>query len=245
MSSRARAHALLALAALLTGCMSDASQPPPSDGLRTLALGDSYTIGEGVAPADRWPEQLAARLRQPAGDGAAGSELEVAEPQVVAQTGWTVAELAAGIDEVRPRGPFDLVTLLIGVNDQYRGARAGAYRAEFESMLDRAVAFADGEPGRVVVVSIPDWGVTPFGAADARGPARIAGEVDAFNAAAREAAAARGAAWVDVTGVSRTQGDRVVADGLHPDARAYASWTDRIEPAVRAALAHQARAQRF
>ena len=222
----------LTLSALLAGCMSD-PEPRP-DGLRILALGDSYTVGEGVGPAERWPEQLADRLRQPEGDRAG---LAVAPPEIVAVTGWTVAELADGIDQARPQGPFDLVTLLVGVNDQYRGGSARAYRAEIGPMLDRAVAFAGGRPGRVVAVSIPDWGVTPFGAADARGPARIADEVDAFNAVARAQAAARGVAWVDVTRLSRQHGDRVVADGLHPDARAYATWTDRIGPAVRAALA--------
>ena len=221
----------IALSALVAGCMSD-PEPRP-DGLRILALGDSYTIGEGVASPERWPEQLADRLRQQAGGGGLG----VAPPEIVAETGWTVAELADGIGRAGPQSPFDLVTLLVGVNDQYRGTSTRAYRAEIGPMLDWAVAFAGGRAGRVVAVSIPDWGVTPFGAADARGPARIADEVDAFNAVARAEADARGVAWVDVTDLSRQQGDRVVADGLHPDGQAYAAWTDRIEPAARAALA--------
>ena len=211
------------------------SDDPAPDGLRILALGDSYTAGEGVAPPDRWPEQLAARLR--ASRVAGGPGAGVAPPQVIAVTGWTVAELAQGVDAAQPRGPFDVVTLAIGVNDQYRGGSPRAYRAEIGPMLDRAVALAGGRPGRVVGVSIPDWGVTPFGAADARGPAAIAQGVDAFNAAARRETEARGAVWVDVTDLSRRQGDQTVDDGLHPDARAYAAWTDRIAPAVRAALA--------
>ncbi len=150
-------------------------------------------------------------------------------------TGWTTGELDAGIDAAAPRGPFDLVTLLIGVNNQYRGLALDAYRAEYGALLARAVDVAGGEPGRVLAVSIPDWGATPF-AAD-RDRAQIAAEVDAFNAAARSEARAAGVAWVDVTALSRTQGTLVVPDGLHPNAQAYAAWTDRIAPAARRALA--------
>ncbi len=207
---------------------------PPETPLRILALGDSYTIGEGVEPADRWPEQVAARLRR---DG-----LEVAPLQTVAVTGWTAAELSAGLDAAGleaagPEAPFDLVTLLIGVNDQYDEVPEADYRDTVGALLDRAVALAGHHARRVVAVSFADWGVTPFGAADARGPARIAERVDAFNAIAQAQAQARGVAWVDVTEVSRQLGDRVVADGLHPDAIAYAAWTDRILPAARRALA--------
>ncbi len=215
------------LSFVLTSCMSDT--PSPDAGLRFLALGDSYTIGEGVARAERWPEQLAERLRQ--------SGVEVAPPEIVAVTGWTTDELAEGIDRADPQGPFDLVTLLIGVNNQYRETPEADYRAEVGALLGRAVELGGGDPARVVAVSFPDWGVTPFGAADARGPARIRDQVDAFNAIAQAEAESRGIAWVDLADLSRQQGDRVVDDGLHPDARAYAAWTDRILPAARAALA--------
>ena len=200
------------------------SDPPTA--LRFLALGDSYTAGEGVAPGDRWPDALAARLRA---DG-----IRLAPPEVVASTGWTTDELDAGIDEARPQGPYALVTLLIGVNDQYRGRPLDAYRRAFYGLLGRAIAFAGGAPSRVVAVSIPDWSVTPF-AAD-RDRARIAREVDAFNAAARADAAGAGAHWADVTPLSRTQGAATVGDGLHPNAEAYRAWALRIEPAARAAL---------
>ena len=229
--------ALAALVLLAPGCMPDAPTPADSARLDTdvegaaryLALGDSYTIGEGVPAPGRWPVQLAAVLRP--------SDTPVTDPQLVAVTGWTVDELDAGIDAADPQGAFDLVTLLIGVNDQYRGLPIEGYRERYRAMLRRAVGFAGGDPGRVVAVSFPDWGATPFGGRDARSREQIAAEVDAFNAAARAEAEAAGVTWVDVTGLSRQQGDLVVADELHPSAEAYAAWAERIAPAARAALA--------
>ncbi len=222
----------LAVLVLAAGCMPDvppAESAPPrasAGAPRFLALGDSYTIGEGVAPADRWPMRLAAALR------AAG--VPVTDPEIVAVTGWTVEELDVGIDAADPQGPYDLVTLLIGVNDQYRGYGIEGYRTQYRAMLARAVAFAGGDPSRVVAVSFPDWGVTPF-AAD-RDAARVATEVDAFNATARAIAKAAGVAWIDITPLSRTQGALVAGDGLHPNVAAYAAWAESIRPAAEAAL---------
>jgi lysophospholipase L1-like esterase len=195
---------------------------------RLLALGDSYTIGEGVPPEARWPSVVAARLR--------ASGVDLAEPAIVAETGWTTDELAAGIDAAAPEAPFDLVTLLIGVNDQYRARGADTYREPYRALLRRAIAFASGEASRVVAISIPDWGVTAFGAQDARGPEAIGREIDLYNAIAREEAARAGAAWACVTPLSRTQGTRTVDDDLHPDAAAYAAWADVVAPLARRAL---------
>ena len=223
----------LALLVLAAGCMSESPVSPPAleppGPVRYLALGDSYTIGEGNKSADRWPNPLADALRE--------AGLDVEPPVIVARTGWTVDELDAGINAADPQGPFDLVTLLIGVNDQYRRYPVDGYRTDYRAMLQRAIGFAGGDPGHVVAVSFPDWGVTPFGGRDERGPDQIAAEVDAFNAVAREEAEAAGVAWVDVTELSRSQGDLVVSDGLHPNAAAYAGWVERIAPAARAALA--------
>jgi len=196
---------------------------PQGDPVRLLALGDSYTIGEGVDPADRWPVLLAGALR----DRGVG----VADPVIVARTGWTVVELGTGIDQAGPVGPFDLVTLQIGVNDQYRGYPVEGFRDGFGALLDRAIGFADGDPGRLVVVLIPDWGVTPF--AGGRDRERIASEIDAFNRVVAVAAAGRGVEFVDVTPISRRAGDEpglVTGDGLHPSREMYALWVERLLP---------------
>lgn len=194
--------------------------------VRFLALGDSYTVGEGVEPAARWPVQLAGRLRE--------RGIEVGEPEIIAVTGWTTDELAAGIDRAQPAGPFDLVSLLIGVNNQYRGRTAGEYRQQFRELLTRAIAFAGGEPGRVVVVSIPDWGVTPFAAG--RDSGRIRDEIDAFNRANREEADAVGAHYVDITPLTRRWPQEVTGDGLHPSGGQYRRWAESMLPVVMGAL---------
>lgn len=201
------------------------------DALRFLALGDSYTIGEGVAEHERWPMQLATRLR------ADGTDLGT--PRFLATTGWTTDELSAAMDTQHFDPPYDLVSLSIGVNNQYRGRDAENYRSEFVALLARATALAGGRPQRVVVVSIPDWGVTRFGAESGRDVARIAHELDAFNAINREETLRRHAHWADVSAPSRHAGadaSMLAADGLHPSGKQYARWLQAIVPAARAAL---------
>ena len=163
--------------------------------------------------------------------------LRVAPPQVIAATGWTTDELSAALGGAAPEGPFHLVTLLIGVNNQYRGRSLDEYRIEFQALVGRAIALATGDPARVVVLSIPDWGVTPF--AEGRDRARIAREIDAFNGANREAAEAAGASHVDVTAASRelsTRDGMLTADGLHPSGRQYRHWAQLVLPVARRAL---------
>jgi lysophospholipase L1-like esterase len=198
---------------LAIACGSSARVP-----IRFLALGDSYTIGESVAPSDRWPNRLARALRIP-------------EPQIIAKTGWTTDELSAAIAAADPKGPFDLVTLLIGVNNQYRGRSADEYRQQFAVLLERAIGFAGGNAPRVVVVSIPDWGVTPYAAG--RDRARIAAEIDRFNTFARQETTRAGARWVDITPISRRAAAEpalIASDGLHPSAAMYAEWVKVISP---------------
>jgi len=211
-----------ALVLLLAGCAH--AKPPATARVNYLALGDSYTIGEGVAAKDRWPVQLARLL------GERG--IAVADPAIIAKTGWTTDELAAAIPE--QTGTYALVTLLIGVNNQYRGRDLEEYRTQFVSLLERAVTFAAGDPKRVVVLSIPDWGVTPF--AKDRDRARVAAEIDRFNAVNREETTRAGARWVDVTAISRSDPQDVVDDGLHPSPRAYAAWAHAALPQAEAAL---------
>ncbi len=199
---------------------------------RYLALGDSYTIGEGVPDGGRWPVQLAAALR--------GEGIALAEPRIIATTGWTTDELDAAIDAAEPIGEFGFVSLLIGVNNQYRGRGVDEYREQFAALLRRAIGFAGGRRDRVLALSIPDWGVTRFGRDSGRDLARVSRELDAYNAAARDICAEHGVAFVDITPVSRERGleDAMLAeDGLHPSAAMYAEWTRLALPAARGLLA--------
>ena len=194
-----------------------------------LALGDSYSIGEGVPEAGRWPVQLAVRLRR---EGVA-----LDDPTIVATTGWTTDELSAAMDAANLTPPYELVSLLIGVNNQYRGRSAGEYRDEFRRLLERAVDLAGMRSERVLVLSIPDWGVTPFAHGSGRDVLRIASELDIYNAIAREETERRGAHFVDITGISRQHPALLAEDGLHPSAAQYALWTEAAVPTAVAMLA--------
>ena len=188
-----------------------------------LALGDSYTIGESVDSTLRWPEQLAEGLR---GDG-----IPTGEPVIIARTGWTTDELARGIEEAGLTGAYDLVSLLIGVNNQYRGRELEEYRLQLLDLLSQATSFAGGDPRRVLVLSIPDWGVTPF--AEGRDRAQIAREIDAFNRVCRNESESAGVWYRDVTGISReaaTDPSLVAEDGLHPSGAMYALWAQAALP---------------
>ncbi|WP_199099635.1 SGNH/GDSL hydrolase family protein [Dyella sp. ASV21] len=197
--------------------------------MRYLALGDSYSIGEGVPEAGRWPMQLAVRLRR---EGVA-----LDDPRIVATTGWTTDELAAAMDAATFEPPYDLVSLLIGVNNQYRGRSAEDYRREFGHMLKRAVGLAGDRAERTLVLSIPDWGVTPFAHGSGRDVRRIAQELDTYNAIAHEEASQHGVAFVDITGLSRQHPALLAEDGLHPSAAQYALWTEAALPVAKALLA--------
>jgi len=195
----------------------------PQSSARFLALGDSYTIGEGVDASERWADQLVRRLGE--------VDVDVDLPEIVAQTGWTTDELDAALQEADVAGPYDLVTLLIGVNNQYRGRDAVEYSEGFFRLLDQAVVLAGGRSRNVVVISIPDWGVTPTGEGHNR--AKVAAEIDVYNGLAKRVTRVRGARWVDITDLSRLASDNpafTTQDGLHPTAAMYSLWVDRILP---------------
>jgi lysophospholipase L1-like esterase len=191
-----------------------------------LVLGDSYSIGEGVAEGERWPAQLVAALHS--------RGITFAPPHYIARTGWTTDELSAAIDAEEQAGklhpPYRLVTLLVGVNDQYRGRPVSEFKPQFSTLLDRAIGFAGGDASHVLVLSIPDWGVTPFARASGRDRTQVARELDAYNDASRELCVARGVRWIDITWMTRGEGadTDVVDDGLHPSPAMYSRWVARL-----------------
>lgn len=228
-----RLFALISLVALSCGT---GHPPEPASVTPTapvagsyLALGDSYTIGEGAATADRWPVQLAALARQ--------QQVNLLAPDIIARTGWTTAELADAIATANNPKTYDLVSLQIGVNNQYRGQSVAQYRTEFRGLLQTAVRFAANRPGRVFVLSIPDWGQSPFAEGEDR--ARIGADIDQFNTAAKAECQLAGVAFVDITPLSRAAaGDasQFTRDGLHYSGPQMRRWAEAALPVVQAAV---------
>lgn len=192
-----------------------------------LALGDSYTIGEEVGIESSFPYQLA--------DGLNNCGLVIGIPRIIATTGWTSGELQHAINKSGLNQKFDLVTLLIGVNNQYRGESPEQFRAEFKALLQTAIDFADGNKARVFVLSIPDWGVTPYAVNSGRDQQRIAEEINGFNALKKEETMALGISYTDITTTSRKAANDIellTPDGLHYSAKMYAEWVDILLPTV-------------
>lgn len=193
-----------------------------------LALGDSYTIGESVEPSQRWPVQLVDDLRS------AGFNIE--QPRIIARTGWTTDELMTAMDTSELNSPYDMVSLLIGVNNQYRGRDTANYREELEILMDRAIELAGDDHGKVFIVSIPDWGVTPFAKQQGRNPANIAEEINAYNSIKQEMAKRKNLEYINITDISReasNKPDYLADDGLHPSGKMYKAWVERIFPVAR------------
>jgi lysophospholipase L1-like esterase len=194
-----------------------------------LALGDSYTIGEQVPAEDNFPHQLVAMLNK---DG-----IPTATPEIIAVTGWTTDELTAAIKEKNIRGTYSFVTLLIGVNNQYRGRTVENYREEYTALLVQAIGFAGGKPERVFVLSIPDWGVTPF--AEGRDKPKVAQEIDAYNKAKEEITKAHNCHWLEITQSTREHGTDetyLVEDKLHYSGKEYKVWAERLVEMVKGEL---------
>jgi lysophospholipase L1-like esterase len=191
-----------------------------------LALGDSYTIGEQVLPEENFPHQTVALLQQQA--------IEVDAPIIIAQTGWTTDELDAAITAAAVTGQFDIVSLLIGVNNQYRGRSVNDFKIEFKQLLQRAVQFAANKPNHVFVVSIPDWGVTPFAAG--RNREQIGVEIDAYNKTCEVEAKQCGAHFINITASQSADGNKdefLAVDKLHPSAKEYTKWAKQLSAAIK------------
>lgn len=186
-----------------------------------LALGDSYTIGESVMIQESFPYQVVQALRK--------KGIEFHGPEILAKTGWTTDELLAAMKDYQFLRGYDWVTLLIGVNNQYRGRPLREYEMDLEILVNKALDLAGGHAGHLIILSIPDWGVTPF--AKGRDRAEIAREIDQYNTVKREMAAARGIHYIDITPGTRqaVEGSPwIAADGLHPSAREYARWAEAV-----------------
>lgn len=196
-------------------------QAPPA---QILSLGDSYTIGESVLEKERWPNQLRELL-----------ELEgilCAPPEIIAKTGWTTDELLAALQPQTEKDAYDIVTLSIGVNNQYRGRDVDSYRKELRELIDFAIEKASGKPDRVILLSIPDWGVTPF--AKDRDRAKIAAEIDAYNRVKKEEAERAKVHFIDITDITRdiegAKKNLLAEDGLHPSGIMYRQWAEKVLP---------------
>lgn len=192
-----------------------------------LALGDSYTIGEAVKQTESFPYQLQSLLKT--------QGINVTDPKIIAVTGWTTDELQAAIKKENLTATYSFVTLLIGVNNQYRGYPINTYKKEFTELLQTAIAFAGGNKNKVFVVSIPDWGATPFGQNSGRNPQTIASEIDSFNTANQEITLSAGVNYTNITPASRNAAvdlSLVASDGLHPSAKMYTQWATALLPKV-------------
>ncbi|MES2772985.1 MAG: GDSL-type esterase/lipase family protein [Bacteroidota bacterium] len=200
---------------------------------RLLALGDSYTIGQSVPENDRFPNLTIDWLKM------RGAKMQY-PAQIIAQTGWTTANLLNGISNANPApvGPYDLVTLLIGVNNQYQHRDTAEYRSEFTNCLLRAIALSGNRINRVFVLSIPDWGATPYG--QSANPAQVAIEIDRFNVINKQVCLQMGVSYTDITPATRNVSSDptlVAGDGLHYSGKEHAIWAamvgEKMLPLVR------------
>lgn len=194
-----------------------------------LALGDSYTIGEALPLQKSFPFQVAQMLRK--------EKVHFAAPEIIAKTGWTTDELSSAISEHQFLKHYDFVTLLIGVNNQYRGREIEEYKMQFEELLANALHYAHGKQEHVFVISIPDYSVTAF--AQTMDTAKISKEIDQYNTVNRALAAQYKVQYIDITPGSReakTDLDLVTSDGLHPSEKEYQKWAEKLTEAIKPLL---------
>jgi lysophospholipase L1-like esterase len=186
-----------------------------------LALGDSYTIGEAVEESQRWPIQLKTLLHS--------KGIVLNEVDIIAQTGWTTDELKKAIDDHNITRTYNYVSLLIGVNNQYRGNPIDVYEKEFKELLEMAIGFSGNNVKQVFVLSIPDWGAMPF--AEGKDLGSIGKQIDDFNAVNKGISLSLGVNYVDITPISRmalTNKELVASDGLHPSGKMYGMWANEV-----------------
>ncbi len=204
--------------------------PPINDTSKTyLALGDSYTIGQSVLESERFPNQTASLLRL--------QNIKINDPKIIATTGWTTKNLIDAINAASLQNNYDVVSLLIGVNNQYQGKSIDEYKTEFTLLVNRSIQYAGNKPTHVYVLSIPDYSVTPF--AQSSDTARIAREIDQFNAVNKMVSSQLGVNYLDITPISReAKNDRtlIANDGLHPSGKQYKRWSDLLAPIMKSSL---------
>jgi lysophospholipase L1-like esterase len=209
--------------------MAAMKSPSPAQPYTYLALGDSYTIGEQVPAQDNFPMQTVHFLDQ------AGITFQ--SPKIIAKTGWTTDELQADINKANIKQQYDFVTLLIGVNNQYRGRTVAEYATQFEGLLGQAIQFAGNQTSHVIVVSIPDWGATPFGGTGDRN--KIAREIDEYNATNKLIAEKYNVHYIDITPGTRDalhDLSLITTDGLHPSAKEYTKWSKQVADIIKQSL---------
>jgi len=202
---------------------SGTNNPTPTAAKKFLALGDSYTIGQSVSEADRFPNQTVRLLKE--------KGIDFSQPRIIATTGWATGDLLNATNNTNIQTDYDAVTLLIGVNNQYQGRSQAEYRAEFSTLLNRAIQYAGNKVKQVYVLSIPDYSVTPFAAGSDK--PRIAREIDEFNAINKEIALAAGVHYIDITSISRETDTALIAfDGLHPSGKQYGRWAEMLKQII-------------
>lgn len=188
-----------------------------------LCLGDSYTIGESVKQTERFPEQTVSLLNK--------KKTEFDAPEIIARTGWTTKNLISAIEDRHLQTTYDYVTLLIGVNDQFQGKSITSYQANFEFLLQTAIYYAGNKPDHVIVLSIPDYGVTPFAQYGRLSLLQISNEIDAFNSVNKTISEKYKVHYIDITPISRKAkdaNDLLAPDGLHPSGLMYKEWAELV-----------------